>query len=174
MIGHSRVLDSNHRDPYTAKQIGRRLLLKAAQRLRRYNLLTNCVSVSVRTTDDIKWGLDETCPALDDNLGLIQLYTRLWDQIMAEIKPYRLKKVSVTFSKLQEAGNATDNLIDFSDGMARRDRDKSRALSFSMDYLSRKFGGDKLSFGASPKTMSGFVGTKIAFARIPDYEEFCE
>jgi len=174
MIGHSRVLDPQHRDIESAKQIGRRLLLKAAQRLRRYELLTNQISLSIRTTDDLKYGVAETCPALDDNLGLIQLYTKLWDGLIRQTKPYRLKKVSVTFDKLQSADHVTDNLIDFSDAKTRAFREKSRALSLSMDGLNRKYGGDKLSFGASPKTMAGFVGTKIAFSRIPDIAEFHE
>jgi DNA polymerase-4 len=174
MIGHSRVLDPQHRDPHMAKQIGRRLLVKAASRLRRAELLAGAVSLGIRTTDDLKWGIEERCPAIDDNLGFIRTYSKLWDVMMREVRPYRLKKVSITFHHLSPAGWVTDNLLEFSDAQSRQWREKSRALSQSMDGLTKKYGGDKITFGASPKTMAGFVGTKIAFSRIPDKEEFYE
>lgn len=174
MIGHSRVLDPQHRAPYTAKQIGRRLLIKAAQRLRRAELLASSVSLSVRTTDGERWSIDESCPAMDDNLGFIRLYTKLWDTMINTLHPYRLKKVSVVFHHLSPATSVTDNLIEFSDEQSRKWRKKSRALSQSMDGLNKRYGNDKLTFGAYPKTMAEFVGTKIAFSRIPDKEEFYE
>ena len=174
MIGHSRVLDPQHRTPVMAKHIGRRLLIKAAQRLRRAQLLTGAMSLSVRTTDDARWSIEERCAAMDDNLSLIRLYTKLWDVMMNELHPYRLKKVSIVFHRLGPAERVTDNLLDFSDDKTRIWREKSRALSNSMDGINRKYGNDKLSFGSSPKTMAEFVGTKIAFSRIPDKEEFYE
>jgi DNA polymerase-4 len=174
MIGHSRVLDPKHRDPYMAKQIGRRLLIKAAQRLRRYKLLTGSVHLGIRTTDDIKWGIEETCPATDDNMSFVRIYTRLWDDMIKTIKPHRLKKVSVTFDRLSTSEKITDNLIEFSNIEQRIWREKSRALSQSMDGLNKRFGSDKITFGTSPKTMAEFAGTKIAFSRIPDKEEFWE
>jgi DNA polymerase-4 len=174
MIGHSRVLDPKHRDPYMAKQIGRRLLIKAAQRLRRAELLAGALSLSVRTTDGDRWSIDETCPAMDDNLGFVRLYTKLWDGMIENLRPYRLKKISVVFHRLSTPTCVTDNLIEFSDTKSRQWREKSRALSASMDGVNKRYGNDKLTFGASPKTMAGFVGTKIAFSRIPDKEEFYE
>lgn len=174
MIGHSRVLDPQHRHPHMAKHIGRRLLIKAAQRLRRAQLLTGTVSLSVKTPEGEKWSAEHRCPPLDDNLGLIRLYVTLWDAMMGEFHPYRLKKISVIFHRLGTAERTTDNLLDFSDATTRIFRDKSRALSASMDGINKKYGNDKIAFGSSPKTISEFVGTKIAFSRIPDQEEFWE
>lgn len=174
MIGHSRVLDPAHRNPHMAKQIGRRLLVKAAQRLRRSGMLTSAMALSVRNTEGTKWAIDEKCTAMDDNLGLIRLYSHLWDAMMHDFHPYRLKKISVVFHALSHAERVTDNLLDFSDAQTRRWRERSRALSSTMDQINRDFGPDKLTFGASPKTMAEFVGTKIAFSRIPDREEFWE
>ncbi len=172
MLGHSRVLDPAHRDPHMAKHIGRRLLIKAAQRLRRAEMLTTVMSLSVRTSDDERWSIEESCPAIDDNLSFVRIYTRLWGKMMRELQPYRLKKISVTFQGLRHAKHVTDNLIDFSDHAARQWREKSQSLSASMDEINRNFGNDKIAFGSSPKTMAEFVGTKIAFSRIPDMAEF--
>jgi hypothetical protein len=33
---------------------------------------------------------------------------------------------------------------------------------------------DTINFGVPPKTIAGYVGTKIAFSRVPDKEEFRE
>ena len=47
-------------------------------------------------------------------------------------------------------------------------------LSRGMDKLNKKYGANTCHFGVCPDTLAGYVGTKIAFARIPDQEEFWE
>lgn len=54
------------------------------------------------------------------------------------------------------------------------ERARSNALSAAMDVISRNFGAHVLHFGHQPKTQAGFVGTKIAFSRVPDVAEFSE
>lgn len=51
---------------------------------------------------------------------------------------------------------------------------KSLALSAVMDQINAKYGAETLQIGISPKTQGGYVGTKIAFHRIPQIEEFYE
>ena len=51
---------------------------------------------------------------------------------------------------------------------------RSNALSAAMDKISREFGPHAVHFGNQPKTVAGFVGTKIAFSRVPDVQEFME
>ena len=43
-----------------------------------------------------------------------------------------------------------------------------------MDVLNKKYGGNTVNIGTCPKTSSGYVGTKVAFTRIPELEEFSE
>jgi DNA polymerase-4 len=43
-----------------------------------------------------------------------------------------------------------------------------------MDKINQKYGAEAIRLGVSPKTQAGYVGTKIAFHRIPDMEEFNE
>lgn len=53
-------------------------------------------------------------------------------------------------------------------------RARSNALSAAMDKISKNFGPHAVHFGHQPQTQAGFVGTKIAFARVPEREEFQE
>ena len=43
-----------------------------------------------------------------------------------------------------------------------------------MDSINEKYGAESIKLGPSPQTSAGYVGTKIAFSRIPDIEEFHE
>jgi len=40
--------------------------------------------------------------------------------------------------------------------------------------LNQCYGDHTVSFGLTPKTNAGFLGTKIAFNRVPTLEEFSE
>jgi hypothetical protein len=42
------------------------------------------------------------------------------------------------------------------------------------EYLNQKFGKDTVLLGMTPHQGKAFTGTKIAFTRIPDMEEFWE
>lgn len=53
-------------------------------------------------------------------------------------------------------------------------RARNNALSAAMDALAKNFGPHAVHFGYQPKTKVGFVGTKIAFSRVPDVAEFSE
>jgi len=53
-------------------------------------------------------------------------------------------------------------------------RARNNALSAAMDKIAHDFGPHALHFGNQPQTQAGFVGTKIAFSRVPDVEEFRE
>ena len=173
MVGHSRVLDPAHRSPNMAKQITRRLTVKAAGRLRRYGMLAGRFSLSVRTTDGDKWAREVRIPPSNDNLTFIHRMNDLWRQMGAELHPWRLKKTSVVMYDLQKPETVTDDLFSLT-SVRQKERRVAAALSAGMDALNKKYGPNTLHFGACPQTLSEYVGTKIAFARIPDQEEFWE
>ena len=60
------------------------------------------------------------------------------------------------------AGNATDKRI-------QEKRDK---LSAALDHLQEKYKRETVWMGTIPQTLAGHVGTKIAFSRVPEKEEF--
>jgi len=43
-----------------------------------------------------------------------------------------------------------------------------------MDTLNKKFGRDTVLVGLPAKKLANYTGTKVAFTRIPDREEFYE
>ncbi len=173
MVGHSRVLDPVHRHPDMAKQIARRLTVKAAGRLRRYGLVAGHFRLSVRTTDGEKWSCDLKIDPCNDNLGFIQSLNKLWSLMQMEQRPWRLKKVSVIMHDLSKPEMVTDDLFSMA-AVRQHQRKISDDLSAGMDILNKKFGPNTCHFGVCPNTLAGYVGTKIAFSRIPDQAEFWE
>lgn len=49
---------------------------------------------------------------------------------------------------------------------------KAESLSRAMDKINQRFGRDSILLGMLPSQGRGFSGTKIAFTRIPESEEF--
>lgn len=180
MVGHSRVLDPAHRHPDMAKQIARRLTVKAASRLRRYDMVASKFSLGVRTTDGEKWTRETRVPASNDNLTFIRAMNGLWHQMQGELHPWRLKKTSVIMHGLSKPEMVTGDLFaaaTMRDKQAKPSRTlpaTTNALSAGMDALNKKYGANTLHFGVCPKTLGEYVGTKIAFSRIPDTAEFWE
>lgn len=176
VVGHSRILDPAARVPEVAADVARGLTVKACQRLRRYNMLASGFSLSVRDTDGRRWAREVKLDGAQDSLTFARLLGALWRQMMAEMRPYRLRKVSISLFRLQPMAQSTGDL--FNDNWAGRTRTKARvsseALSNGMDALNRKFGAGTVQFGLAPQTNAGFVGTKIAFSRVPDMAEFEE
>lgn len=173
MVGHSRILDPAHRPPDMAKQITRRLTIKAAGRLRRYGMEAGYFRLSVTTTEREKWTMDKRIIPASDNLTFVQTLNDLWAMMIRDFHPWRLKKVSVVMSDLKRPETITDDLFSITPARQRQIKIASE-LSAGMDRLNKKFGPNTLHFGACPKTLEEYVGTKIAFSRIPDQEEFWE
>lgn len=176
MIGHSRILDPELRTPDMAKLVMRRLTIKAASRLRRMDLYASSLDLSVRDCNDQRFAAGLTCCAAQDNFTFLDMTDHLWDRMMQEITPYRLKKVSVSLSGLCERQEITPDLFDLpaQEKNGPENHGNQTALSDLMDRINRRFGADSISLGPLPKTSAGHVGTKIAFNRIPDIEEFYE
>jgi DNA polymerase-4 len=55
-----------------------------------------------------------------------------------------------------------------------RGRAKAEKISRALDKINHRFGRDSVSVGMLPSQGQSFSGTKIAFTRIPDVEEFLE
>jgi len=94
MVGHSRVLDPAHRHPDMAKQIARRLTIKAAQRLRRYEMEAGHFRLSVTTTDREKWAIDTRIMPASDNLTFIRTLNAMWSQMREQFNPWRFNRYS--------------------------------------------------------------------------------
>lgn len=183
MIGHSRVLDPDLRVPEKARLMTRRLLFKAAMRLRRKEFHAGALSLGVRCLDGRKWEGGARFFAAQDFFTFMQHLDDMWAQMTREFfrrEPHQMsrsmvfKKVSVILHDLQKDGTITDDLFNTEIAETKRMMGKRESLSNAIAALNKKYHNDAVSLGIVPKTLAGHVGTKIAFSRIPDLEEFTE
>ncbi len=177
MIGHSRVLDPSLRSPEKTRLMARRLLTKATYRLRRKDFYASTLSLSVRTTDKRKWRrtIRLSAPAHDPFTFLQNLDT-LWNEMMHNLNtfgpPPTFKKVSTLLMDLCTKDDITGDLLDENYEERLKTLSKREALSNALDKLQNKYQKETVWLGTTPKTLSGYVGTKIAFSRVPEEEEF--
>ncbi|MEO7170906.1 MAG: hypothetical protein ABIY39_11085 [Sphingomonas sp.] len=83
--------------------------------------------------------------------------------------------VGVTLAEMVPMVGEQDSLFamfDPNDPLARETRTLS--LSKAMDRINEKFGRHAVSVGPMDGSRTARVGTKIAFGRIPDLDEFHE
>lgn len=166
-VGHSHVMAPELRNPESAREVGRRLMAKAASRLRRMGFVASRVSLSVMLEDEGYFETSLRCSQVHDSLTFLSLFQEMWKQITDQTKDARIKKVSATLSDLENY--ETKQLEFFLDSS----KEKKEKISHAMDQINQKYGKDSVFFGKLPR-QSQFSGTKIAFTRIPEREEFLE
>jgi len=175
MIGHSRVLDPNLRIPEQSRLMARRLLVKATYRLRRKEYYAKIVSLGLRIVDGPKWRMEAKISPACDPFTFLQTLEALWEQAMIDLHGYpnlKFKKVSVLLTGLCRKEDITDDLFEKPDPATHIRRQKQEALALALDSLQTRYQKETVCLGVAPKTAAGHVGTKIAFSRVPDREEF--
>lgn len=181
MVGHSRVLDPDLRIPEKTRLIARRLLFKATNRLRRKEFHANTLSFSVRMVDGRRWGADLRFPAASDHMTFLGHLEELWNRMAwdcfgcapAHIPARAIfKKTSVILHGLEQNGKITDDLFDTTLQENRMVHDKRERISAALEKLQNKYKRETVLMGITPQTLAGHIGTKIAFSRVPDREEF--
>lgn len=170
MIGHSRILDPELRYPAKARQVARRLTVKAASRLRRKEYFATRFHLSVRLDDMTRWNGETHLHPVQDSFTLLRHMEDMWAMMLQETRPYRIKKIAVTMHGLKKAGEISLDLFHTETRQSKR----NEALSKAMDKLNEKYGAETLQLGVSPQTSAGYLGTKIAFSRVPEMAEFNE
>jgi len=187
MIGHSRMLDPDLRPPEQARQMARRLLTKATTRLRRKGYYAGALSLSVRTVDGRRWGGDLRFPPARDPFTFLGYLEELWAGMMLDIgcrqldafsniqhltSNIQLKKISTVLHGLRTDAQVTTDLFDTGHRENLEELEKREALASAIEKLQGKYHAETVTLGRPPKTLAGHVGTKIAFARVPESEEF--
>ena len=175
MVGHSRVLDPALRRPDAARLVTRRLTTKAAARLRRKEFFATRFALSVREPEGRRWSIEIPLSPAQDNFAFLRALDDAWTHMMRELRPHSLKKTSVTLYGLRRADQITGDLFaPLQTAASQKQTLRDEKLSGVMDNLNRKFGKETVRLGTIPQTRAGYIGTKIAFSRIPDKEEFWE
>lgn len=174
-VGHSHVLAPDMRPPAQAYMIARRLTMKAAARLRRMEYHAEKFSLSVRIEDGPRIGLEASCQPSQGSFIFLKLLEDLWQALMKETGKKRIKKVNVLIHGLipDRDLNVQPDLFAMA-APAAAAKKKDEKISKVMDVLNHKFGRDTVLLGMTSNQDKSATGTKIAFTRIPDMEEFLE
>ncbi len=172
-IGHSHVLAPALRDPVGARHIARRLTLKAATRLRRLGYYASALGLSVRLEDGDLHEMQQACQPAQDNATLLHLLDQAWAQGLPQQPALRIKQVGVSLHGLIASHRLQLDLFDqpATDAAART---RAENLSRTLDRINQRFGRDSIQVGLLAGERADYTGSKIAFTRIPDLEEFLE
>jgi DNA polymerase-4 len=178
-VGHSRVLAPALRPPDQARLVARRLMTKAAARLRRMNYVASGVALGARLEapardGSLRWGGETRVPACQDTRTLLAAVDTLWRDFERAYRGARLKKVSVTLFRLDPADAVTPDLFDGDPVRRAGEAARYARLAAAIDRLNTRYGRDTVSYGPLPGDELDFAGVKIAFTRIPDMAEFEE
>lgn len=173
-IGHSHVLSPEVRPPDKARLVARRLTLKCASRLRRMDYYAAHFSLSLRLENGDRYYGESPCYRAQDSLTFLHLLDKLWARLAREVGNERIKKVSVGMNKIIAAADMQAELIPELPEEDLKFREKWEKMSKALDKINQKYGRDSIMLGATTEQKKGFTGTKIAFTRIPDKQEFRE
>lgn len=155
-IGHQHVLAPEHRHMSAALLVMRRLLARAADRLRHDNFYCCRLIIDIKWTSDLGYWVaerkfSETCSTGQLNHVLMALW--------ADVPPQKPLRVGVTLTGLVASSHHQFNLFELP---------KSQALTTAIDKLNDKYGSGTIDFGVLMPPMT----SKIAFQRVPDLREF--
>lgn len=103
-----------------------------------------------------------------DNFTFLRALREMWEEMIHDLRGARLQKVAVTLTDLFEQKDITLDLFETHQPRCA----KNARLSESMDALNARFGTGTVTIGAPLTTSAGHVGTKIAFNRVPERDEF--
>jgi DNA polymerase-4 len=130
-------------------------------------------SAWLRLENDMRVHAEQRFYRAQDNKTFLDLLNRLWTQALKESPGVRIRKVSVTLSDLVAATNLPADLFASLPDVDLAARGKAEKLS-AMDKINHRFGRDSILIGMTPSQGKSFSGSKIAFTRIPDVDEFLE
>ncbi len=173
-VGHSHVHAPENRPEPMARLVSQRLLLKAVSRMRRLGYHTTLLTVSLRTESGQRFALDRQFTPLHDHIHLQQHWELLWERLVrmtGQVQP-RIKKTSITLHGLVADAQVQPDLFDAPEVV--REAEAHDRLSGVMDTLNQRYGRGTVTMASTLGKATQATGTKIAFSRIPDREEFQE
>ncbi len=166
-FGHSQVLAGPNRSPEQARLILRRLLVKAATRLRRGGYFATRLYISVKDQHYQRLHAGGKITATQDSFALLLHMELFWRQLAVE----RLFSVGVVLGGLVARQAHIADLFEMRQSGALTPRER---LCISLDALNQRYGRDTVRFGEAPKGIAAYSGAKIAFGRVPLKREFKE
>ena len=177
MITHSHVLAPAERALERAEGVARRLLLKAASRLRANLRRASGLDVSVQLESGPRLEAGLRFKPVRDSFSLVRYFQSLWKILLGDAGAVRLKKVALALHGLVP-DSSPEQLLLFPDDseafstLSQERREAFEVLSEAMDRVTSRYGRNALSLGLISRDGRGFTGAKIAFTRIPDAADF--
>jgi DNA polymerase IV len=157
-ISHSHVLAPELRNPASAEAVLKKLLQKAAMRMRAEKLVTRSLQVKIKYLDGPSWRDGCHCNDTDDTHVLLNQLNSLLATCPRQGKPLA---VSVVLWNLCARSGTTDDLF------ANLEEKEHAPLSSLMDKINERFGFQKITY-ASSHSVAKAAPMRIAFSRIPD------
>ena len=166
-IGHSHVLGPELRTPAGARAVLKKLLVKAAMRMRREEMLSGAMAVRIRFIGhDQRWERDLAFDPTDDSRELLRLLNGMLDngnrrRLLPGPTNATPLSVSVTLMRLVPRTQSSGSLF-----AATEDTGRVDAL---VDRINAKFGYNKLYFGSMQLALEHDAAPmRIPFNRVPD------
>jgi DNA polymerase-4 len=162
-IGHSHVLAPELRDPISALAVLKRLLHKAAMRLRHYGCCAGALSLHLHylKTDagHARWADQARFSPHADTFKFNPMLAQLWQRRPPDPGP--ILKIGVTLSDLVEHSQVTRDLFD--------PEDQHEPLNNVLDQINQRYGPNALYFGGAHNGR-GAAPMRIAFSHVPELQ----
>lgn len=175
-VGHSHVLSPENRPLPKAQLVGKRLLLKAVSRMRRLEHCATTLTLSMRLENGTRLQSDIKFKPLKDHVQIGSFFNGLWIDALGNLThdKTRIKKIGVTLHGLVADTQVQPDLFDEKQDSSDNKEQKNEKLSSVIDDLNQRYGRGTLITASTLGKANTATGTKIAFSRIPDKEEFKE
>jgi DNA polymerase IV len=172
-ISHSQVLAPDLRAGTPAFAVARRLLAKAASRLRRLDHRAGSLALTL-SLERGGGHVDASCTLAhtQDSFALLNALTRLQREAARALGSRRVRKIGVILGELAPCAES-EQLDLFGWTPAQADNPQRLRLSRALDRLNALYGRDTVLLGVTP-ALPRYSGAKVAFNRIPDRAEFRE
>ncbi len=167
-VGHSHVLGPELRTPRGARAVLQKLLIKAAMRLRSYELLAGALSVRIRFGGtEQRWEHDAVFDHTDDSRAFLHRMIEAMDRASPRRGglPFNATPlaVSVTLHRLLPRVEASRSLFD--------DGRKTDSLNTLLDGINARYGNNTLYFGGMHDALAlNAAPMRIPFTRVPELE----
>jgi DNA polymerase-4 len=183
-IGHSHVLGPELRNAIGARAVLKKLLVKAAMRMRREEMLSGALAVRIRFIGhELRWERDITFDPTDDSRELLQLLNGMLDsggraRPLPSNKDARALRTPVA-QRLPGLTNGTPLSVSVtllrlvprtqSSGSLFASTEDPRKVDALVDRINAKFGYNKVYFGSMQLALEHDAAPmRIPFNRIPD------
>lgn len=174
MIGHSRVLSGEYRRPDGARIVARALILKAASRLRYYDLHAGAMHFTAKLASEIALGHEAVFRPTQNSWRFLRELDAFWPQIMDVVRSSdganaELKLVSCYLHDLRAEPPPLDLFVSREEDA--RDA-RQAALWCCIDDLNRRYRKQAVVLSSQYGLDLNYLGVKIAFSRVPEAAEF--